>query len=147
MRFNLFLVLVLCGSIVDAWASTRIPRPDCWDYHGCGVFEMTDSEYRDYWRKWGMSPPTDLRNGQFGTEYLYPDGVYRANVSGQLVKIKDLPRGWGLDVNFCEIDFKIVTVKCKGYNDSGEPEGTCIEGSFGPLKGGCDEGGDDGWWQ
>ena len=61
------LISVLCTLSLDALGDSRIARPDCWDYHACGVSQMTHQEYTIYWMEWGMSPPLALRNGPLGT--------------------------------------------------------------------------------
>ena len=56
----------------------RVPPPDCYDFYGCGVFQMSDFEYRQLWLMgWRMSPPDDLRFVDGTMEVRYGKDVYR----------------------------------------------------------------------
>ena len=64
--------------------SVRVPYPGCYDYHGCGVDEMSESQYVQIWQSYGfMTPPHDYAHLDDGNiAYRYGNNVYIKSPSG-----------------------------------------------------------------
>ncbi len=96
----LTLVVLLVGLFLldSAEAQVRVPYPGCYDYHGCGVDEMSDAEYRNIWQQYGFStPPTQYGHLGDGSRYYVIHGtLYIEEFNGNLTNLEGLGcAAWG----------------------------------------------------
>ena len=112
-RFVLLILILGLISMTGAYAASdwhnRVPPPGCYDYHGCGVFEMPWHEYEALWMSHGFPSPPDA----FGYQGATYGGTTFTSLD-EIWVIANLLAEHEIDVDWCDLEFSSCAIGLAG---------------------------------